>query len=91
VEEAVANIKSAEKRHAQSLKRRAKNTYWRSSAKTAIKKARAAIESKDPAKVSEMLRTAEKVLKKATTKGVIPKRNVSRHVARLARAAAAIK
>lgn len=85
----MANTKSAEKRHSQSLKRRAKNTHWRSTAKTAMKKVREAIDAKDPAKAAELFRVAEKTLKKASTKGVIHKRNVSRHVSRLAKAVSA--
>jgi len=91
----VANIKSAEKRHRQSLKRRARNTHWRSTVKTAIKKAReatvTAAASKDPAKAKELVKAAERTLKKAASKGVIHARSASRHVARLAKAAAAIK
>ena len=86
----MANIKSAEKRYKQSLKRRAINLHWRSTAKTAMKKVRVAIEAKDPAKATELLRAAEKSLKKAATKGVIHKSNVSRHVSRLAKAVAAV-
>ncbi len=86
----MANIPSAEKRHRQSLKRKARNTHWRSTVKTAMKKAREAVESKDPAKVEEVLRTTEKTLKRAASKGVIHARNASRHVARLNKAAAAV-
>lgn len=91
----MANTKSAEKRHRQSLKRRARNTHWRSTVKTAIKKAReetaAAVSSKDPSKAKELLKAAERTLRKATTKGVVHARNASRHVSRLAKAVAAIK
>ncbi len=91
----MANIKSAEKRHRQSLKRRARNTHWKSTVKTAIKKAReatvAASASKDPAKAKEMVKAAERTLKKAASKGIIHARSASRHVARLAKAAAAVK
>lgn len=87
----MANTKSAEKRHRQSLKRRAINTHWTSTTKTAMKKVRQAVEAKDPAKAAEALRSAEKTLKKAVTKGIIHKRNASRHVARLAKAVSAAK
>ena len=85
----MANIKSAEKRHRQSLKRRASNTHWRSSVKTAMKKVRDAVEAKDPAKAKDALKSAEKVLKKAATKGAIHSRNASRHVSRLTKAVSA--
>jgi len=87
----VANTKSAEKRHRQSLKRRAKNTHWISTAKTAVKKVRQALEAKEPTKAAEALVAAEKTLKKAATKGIIHKRNASRHIARLAKALASAK
>ncbi len=83
----MANIKSVEKRHRQSLKHRARNAYWRSSVKTAIKKARVAIAEKDPAKMKSAVVAAERLLKKAAGKGAIHGRNASRRVARLAKAA----
>ncbi len=83
----MANIKSAEKRHRQSLKRKARNLHWRSSVKTALKKARAAVSAKDP-NAKKLVVDAEKMLKKAASKGVIHARNASRHVARMAKALA---
>lgn len=85
----MANTKSAVKRHRQSLKRRARNTHWRSTVKTAVKKVREAVEVKDPAKAKDALKAAEKVLKKAAGKGAIHARNASRHVSRLAKAVSA--
>lgn len=84
----MANIKSAEKRHRQSLKRRARNVHWRSTVKTAVKKVRDALTGKDPAKAKEALVGAEKALKKAANKRAIHPRNASRHVSRLAKAVA---
>jgi small subunit ribosomal protein S20 len=89
LEEAVANIKSAEKRHRQSLKRRSRNVHWRSSVKTAVKKVRDAVAAKEPAKAKDALKAAETILKKAATKGAIHARSASRHVGRLAKAVAA--
>ena len=86
----MANIKSAEKRHRQSLKRRASNTHWRSTVKSAMKKVRDAVVAKDPTKAKDALKSAERSLKKAATKGAIHGRNASRHVARLAKAVVAI-
>ena len=85
----MANIKSAEKRHRQSLKRRARNVHWRSTVKTALKKVREAVKAKEPAKAKDALKGAEKTLMKAATKGAIHRRNASRHVSRLAKAVAA--
>ena len=84
----MANIKSAEKRHRQSLKHRARNTHWRSHVKSAVKRVREALEAKDPAKAKDALKAAETTLKKAATKGAIHARNASRHISRLAKAVA---
>ncbi|MBI5549473.1 MAG: 30S ribosomal protein S20 [Deltaproteobacteria bacterium] len=86
----MANIKSAEKRHRQSLKRRARNTHWRSSVKTAVKKVRDAVAAKDPAKAKDALKAAEKTLKKAASKGAVHSRNASRHVGRLMKAVSGV-
>ncbi len=85
----MANTKSAIKRHRQSLKRKERNIFWTSVSKGAVKKARAAIAEKDPAKITETLRSAEKMLRKAVSKGVLHPRNASRRISRLALAAAA--
>ncbi len=85
----MANTKSALKRYRQSLKRKERNIFWTSASKGAVKKARAAIEGKDPEKISEALHNAEKLLRKAASKGVIHPRNASRRISRLASAAAA--
>lgn len=85
----MANTKSAEKRYRQSLKRRDRNIFWTSASKGAVKKARAAIAEKDPAKITETVRAAEKLLRKAVSKGIIHPKNASRRISRLASAAAA--
>ncbi len=94
-EKPVANTKSAEKRHRQSIKRRVRNTHWRSTVKTAMKKVHeetvAAVSSKDPSKAKVLLKAAERTLRKAASKGVVHPRSASRHVARLSKAVAAIK
>ncbi|MGC4114378.1 MAG: 30S ribosomal protein S20 [Myxococcales bacterium] len=87
----MANIKSAEKRHRQSLKRRARNIHWRSTVKTALKKVRDAVTAKDPAKAKDALTGAEKALKKAASKKAIHSRNANRHVSRLAKAVAHVQ
>lgn len=78
----MANIKSAEKRNRQSQKRAASNRVYRSAARTAIKKARAAIAAGDP-NALELVRGAEGALNRAATKGVIHKNNASRRTSRL--------
>ncbi|HSE84248.1 MAG TPA: 30S ribosomal protein S20 [Thermodesulfobacteriota bacterium] len=73
---------SAVKKHRQSLKRRERNKSTITLLRTLSKKANAAIESGDPAKSEEALRNLESALDKAASKGIIHKRNASRHVAR---------
>jgi small subunit ribosomal protein S20 len=81
----VAHHKSALKRVRQDEKRRARNRNVLGSMRTSVKKFRAALESGDPA-AADKLRAAESVIRRAASKGVIPKRRASRHVARLTRA-----
>ncbi len=78
----MANIKSAEKRNRQNKKRRELNRVWRGGSRTAVKKARLAIEggAEDSA---EALRVAVRALDKAANKGIIHKNNASRRKSRL--------
>lgn len=80
----MANIKSAEKNHRQSIKRRARNVHVRSVMRTAIRRVREAVIAKDGAKAKDALRVAEITIRKAASKGVVHRRNADRHVARLA-------
>ncbi|MBJ6765137.1 30S ribosomal protein S20 [Myxococcaceae bacterium JPH2] len=84
----MANTKSAEKRHRQSLKRRARNITVRTNVKDAVKAAREAIATKDSAKKTDSLKAASKSLNKAASKGVLHKRTAARRISRLAKAAA---
>ncbi|RMD87436.1 MAG: 30S ribosomal protein S20 [Candidatus Dadabacteria bacterium] len=80
----MANHKSALKRHRQSLKRRERNRRVKSSIRTAIKKARLAIEAGEEGAI-ELVRRAEKLLASSATKGVIHKKNAARRISRLAK------
>lgn len=82
----MANHKSAEKRARQSLRRRERNRGVRSEVSTRIKAVRSALEAGDLDAAREKLRAAERALRKAASKGVIPKTTAGRRVARLARA-----
>jgi small subunit ribosomal protein S20 len=82
----VATHKSAEKRARQALRRRARNRNLRSRMRTAVKQARATIGAGGEG-VAEALKSAESVLRRAASRGLIPKKRASRHVARLAAAA----
>ncbi len=79
------NTKSAEKRVRQSQKRYAQNRYYRSSARTAIKKARTLIQADDPA-AEEAVRKATRALDKAAQKGAIHANNAARRKSRLMQA-----
>jgi small subunit ribosomal protein S20 len=83
----LANTKSAEKRNRQAQKRRARNAAVRTTVKGSLKKAREAITNKDAAKTGDAVKEAIRTLSKAASKGVLHKRNVSRRISRLAKAA----
>ncbi|MEN9798711.1 MAG: hypothetical protein RL653_2407 [Pseudomonadota bacterium] len=83
----MANTKSAEKRNRQAQKRRTRNQAVKTQVRGSIKEAREAI-AKDPSKAAEIVKAAERSIAKAATKGVLHKRNASRRIARLHKAAA---
>ena len=82
----MAKLRSAAKRHKQSLKRRARNRHVRSTIKSAVKEVRAGI-AENSEKTAEMLRTAASVIARAGSKGVLHRKTASRKIARLAKAA----
>ena len=82
----MARIKSAVKRHKQSLKRRARNRHVRSTLKTAIKDVRSEIVEGTVEKCAELMRNAASVLARAGSKGVLHKKTASRKISRLAKA-----
>jgi small subunit ribosomal protein S20 len=69
----VANIKSQIKRIKTNEKARQRNKAVKSSLKTAIRKAREAVEAGDFEKATALTREANKKLDKAASKGVIHK------------------
>jgi small subunit ribosomal protein S20 len=73
------------KRARQALRRRARNRQVRSRVRSAVKAVREAVASGEPARARESLRLAEGILRRAASRGVIPKKRASRQVARLAR------
>ena len=83
----MATHRSAKKRHAQSLRRRARNNQIRKTVRGAVRKLRdaKAAGGKD---VPALLHDAERLLRKAASKGVLHQRTVSRTVSRLAKLAA---
>jgi small subunit ribosomal protein S20 len=84
-ERKLANTQSAIKNIRKNQRRRLRNQAVRSRTRTAVKRARSAIESGQQDEAQEALRVAYSNLDKAAQKGVIHKNNASRRKARLAR------
>ena len=83
----MANHPQALKRHRQSLKRRARNRYYRSVMRGAVKRVRAAIdEGAEQSVLDGLFRTAERTLHRVAQKGVISSNTASRKIGRLASA-----
>jgi small subunit ribosomal protein S20 len=84
----MANHKSAEKRHRQSLKRRDRNRATKGAIRTNVKNAKAAISlgSEDKNNAQELLRKAESSLASAAAKGILHQKTASRKIKRLAQA-----
>lgn len=78
----MANIKSAIKANRQNQKHAVQNRIYRGGARTAVKKARLAVEANE-ANASETIREAMRVLDKAASKGLIHKNNAARRKSRL--------
>ncbi len=79
----MANIKSAEKRAQQTLKRRARNMAARSKLRTAIKSVVSAVEAGDKAVATEKLKAAAPVIDSMVNKGVIHRNKAARHKSQL--------
>ncbi len=86
----MANHPSAIKRARQNIKRRARNKHVAQTCRTLVKKAREAIDGKDAA-VADTVASAVQSLSAAGSKGVIHKRQASRRISRLMKAAHAAK
>lgn len=82
----MANIKSAAKRARQNVKRREFNRYYRTSARSYVKKARAEIEANELEEAEQTVHAAIKALDKAAQKGIIKKNNAARRKSRLMKA-----
>ena len=79
----MANIKSQIKRNRQNKKRRELNRVFRGSARTALQKARKAIESGETEIAREKTMVAVKALDKAAAKGIIHKNKAARQKSHL--------
>jgi small subunit ribosomal protein S20 len=79
----LANIKSAKKRARQAVKRNARNASSRSMLRTAIKKVVNAIEAKDKTAAQAAYKSAEPIMDRYSSRGLIHKNKASRHKSRL--------
>ena len=78
----MANIKSAQKKNRQMIKNRTRNRSVMSALRTAIKKARAAVDGKAE-DAGTLLKDAISTIDKAVSKGVLKRETASRYVSRL--------
>jgi small subunit ribosomal protein S20 len=85
----LANIKSAEKKNRQRIKNEARNRSQRSELRTAIKKLRTAIATKDPAKAKQALLPAVRLLDRSG-RGLLKQNTTARSISRLTRAVNAL-
>ena len=79
----MANHASAAKRNRQRIKREARNKSIRSSLKTVLKRARAAIASGEVDAAKDTVATASRALSRAVTQGVLHKNNAARTTSRI--------
>jgi small subunit ribosomal protein S20 len=79
----VANIPSAEKQNRKMIKHRARNRAAMASLRTAVKKARSAVDEKSNDAAS-LVKQAVSIIDSAVTKGILKRRTASRYVSRLA-------
>ena len=79
----MANIASAEKQNRKMIKHRARNRAAMASLRTAVKKARTAVDSKTN-DAQTLIKAAVSVIDSAVTKGILKRRTASRYVSRLA-------
>jgi small subunit ribosomal protein S20 len=79
----MANHVSAEKRNRQRIVRTARNRALRTGIKSSLKKARAALESGDPALAKDSVGKATSVLARAVSKGVVHRKTASRTIGRI--------
>ncbi len=82
----MANIKSAAKRAKQNIKRREFNRFYKTTARTYIKRARRQIEGNELETAQGTVESAVKALDKAAQKGIISKNNAARRKSRLMKA-----
>jgi len=82
----MAQHRSAEKRARQSEKRRQRNRAVQTRVRSSTRAVRAALESGDVATARQRFGEAERVIRRAASKGMVKKATASRVVSRLAKA-----
>jgi len=78
----VANIASAQKQNRKMIKNRARNRAAMGTLRTAVKKARAAVDAKS-ADSAKLIKAAVSIVDSAVSKGILKRRTASRYVSRL--------
>ena len=79
----MANIKSAAKQNRKMIKHRARNRAAMATLRTAVKKARTAVDGK-AADAKDLVKEAVSIIDSAVTKGILKRETASRYVSRLA-------
>ena len=87
----MANIKSAEKRARQAIRRRAHNITLRSKMRTAIKKARTALAAGEKTAAQAAVKAATPVIDSMVNKGILHRNTAARHKSRLSALLKALK
>ena len=82
----MANLKSSAKRARQNIKRQARSSYYKTTARTHIKRARAQIAANELEEARDTVQKAAKALDKAAQKGVIHRNNAARRKSNLMKA-----
>ncbi len=82
----MAHHKSAQKRIRQTARRNERNTYWRSTMRSSIKKIRLAIDAGEGDAAKALLPTTIGMINHVCSKGVIHKKTASRYISRLSKA-----
>jgi small subunit ribosomal protein S20 len=79
----VANIRSAEKQNRKMIKNRTRNRAAMAAIRTAVKKARTAVDGKAN-DASALVKSAVSIIDSAVSKGILKRNTASRYISRLA-------
>ena len=78
----MANIASAQKQNRKMIKNRARNRAAMGTLRTAVKKARVAVDTKSE-ESAKLIKAAVAIVDKAVTKGILKRNTASRYISRL--------